>query len=276
MFNLNISEEKRQLLIQFKNVIFIFLLLMDFIFIILITFVDLSYNVLFFMVSFDLFICLLLFIHLCFDYKDYDKGSLSFIKDYFFDIVAVIPFNFIFFRYLAVFRMARFLQFFQVFKIFKVGGTARGSLKYFIQNRLFEILVVIVFIYILFSSVILTQIDSSFSTIFDAFWFNVVTMTSVGYGDITPASYSGKLLSMFSIVMGIVFVSIFTAAMSALYMEKQEEETKNHIQKQIEKFVGHLKEENEKLNERIDTLESENEKLNEKLDVVIDLLNEKE
>ena len=272
MFSVNISEENRQLLIQLKNVVFIFLLMMDFIFIVLITFFDLSTSQLLFMVSFDLFICLLLFIHLCFDYKDYDKGNLSFIKEHFFDIVSIIPFDFIFLRFLAVFRIVRFLQFFQIFKILRVGGTVAGSLKFFVQNGLLKILVVIVFIYILFSSVILTNVDPSFSTVFDAFWFNVVSMASVGYGDITPVTDSGKVLSMLSIIMGIGFVSIFTAAMSAVYMEKPEEETRDKIKNHVSHYVRHLEDENKILHERIDNLEKQNEMLSEKLDVVIKLL----
>jgi voltage-gated potassium channel Kch len=125
---------------------------------------------------------------------------------------------------------------------------------------------------VLFASVTLVEIDPAFTNIFEAFWFNVVTITSVGYGDISPLTEPGKIIAMLSIIIGLTFVSIFTAAMSAYYMEKPETETRNKVKNELKKHAEVLKEENERLNERISFLEENNKLLNEKLDLVLDLL----
>ena len=151
-----------------------------------------------------------------------------------------------------------------------------GSFKFFIQNRLLKILAIILFMYLFFSAVVLKNIDPSFSSVYEAFWFNIVTITSVGYGDVTPLTDSGKLIAMCSIILGIGFVSIFTAATSAIYMEKPEKETRYKIAEHFTNHHEHLKQENEKLNERLNILEKQNEELNEKLDEVIKLLEDKE
>ncbi len=274
--NYNISDDRWENIVQLKNVFLILLIILDLFFILIIALNNVSYDLLNCIALFDLGLCILLFIQLCNDYKNYDGTVISFLKEHTIDIMAVIPFNFIFLRYLAVFRFARLIQVLQIFKVLYISDVAKGSFKYFIHNRLLKVLVIILFMYLLFSSVTLSEIDPSFASVFDAFWFNMVTISSVGYGDLTPLTDSGKIISIVSIIIGLVFVSIFTAAMSAVYMEKPEEETRTAVKKSIEKYVDHSKKERDMLNKRIVELEKNNKQLNEKLDRVLELLDEED
>jgi len=47
------------------------------------------------------------------------------------------------------------------------------------------------------------DVYSPFSHIYNCIYFNIVTMTTLGYGDIYPKSYIGKLVALFSACMGI-------------------------------------------------------------------------
>ncbi|MGB7327993.1 MAG: transporter substrate-binding domain-containing protein [Rubripirellula sp.] len=48
--------------------------------------------------------------------------------------------------------------------------------------------------------------------IWDGFWFAAVTMTTVGYGDKSPKSVAGRLLALVWMFVGLVIISLFTAA----------------------------------------------------------------
>ena len=50
--------------------------------------------------------------------------------------------------------------------------------------------------------------DSAFGSIPHAMWFMVVTMTTVGYGDVAPLSTAGKLITTFAMNFGILFLSM--------------------------------------------------------------------
>jgi len=48
-----------------------------------------------------------------------------------------------------------------------------------------------------------------------SFWWSAVTMTTVGYGDKSPKSFGGRLVSMIWMFTGIIVISVFTAAITA-------------------------------------------------------------
>ena len=74
--------------------------------------------------------------------------------------------------------------------------------------------------YILLSALIMFQVEpDSFATFFDAIYWAVVTLTTVGYGDIYPVSDVGRIVSMVSSFMGIAIVALPTGIITAGYMD---------------------------------------------------------
>ena len=50
-----------------------------------------------------------------------------------------------------------------------------------------------------------------FGSILRSFWFSIVTMTTIGYGDITPSTALGKILAIGFGLVGIVCIALLTA-----------------------------------------------------------------
>lgn len=55
----------------------------------------------------------------------------------------------------------------------------------------------------------------------DSLWWAVVTMTTVGYGDISPASMWGKLVGVVLMLSGIGIVGLFTATIASVFVENK-------------------------------------------------------
>ena len=124
------------------------------------------------------------------------------------DLLAIVPllFGTMDIRFIRLFRWFRFLRIIRFidleFFIFRIT-TEDGK----IFARILFILFAIVFVY----SGLIYQVEhqinqENFRNFLDAFYFSVVTMTTVGFGDLTPLSESGRLLTLLMILTGIILI----------------------------------------------------------------------
>lgn len=274
---IDVDETGLEILNELKSVILLILTVIDLIFIFLSTIYSFSFRVDMLFANYDFIVCLLLFIDLSYDFYCSKKSFKEyFIKDkQILSLLSLLPFDLLF-RYFAVFRLFRFLK---IIKIVRVWHVIRDldSLYYFIERHMLKLLLIILMIYVAISSVLLIVLDSSFDDLMDAIWFIVVTISSVGYGDIVPANPIGKSLAILTIIIGTISVAIFTAYLSAMYNQRPEMETRatftKHIRK-MEKQNKTLNSEITMLNDKISVMEKENELLNKKLDEMTDKLDE--
>jgi voltage-gated potassium channel len=54
-----------------------------------------------------------------------------------------------------------------------------------------------------------------FSSIFDSLWWSIVTLTTVGYGDVYPITVGGRIFTFFILLIGLGIVAIPTGIISA-------------------------------------------------------------
>jgi len=55
-------------------------------------------------------------------------------------------------------------------------------------------------------------------------WLAIQTVTTVGYGDITPKDVIGRLIAMFIMLEGVAFIAIVTAAVTSSFVARAERE----------------------------------------------------
>jgi len=87
------------------------------------------------------------------------------------------------------------------------------------RNRL-DKLVAVILITLLIGVVGMSYFEPSLS-VADALWWSVVTITTVGYGDISPASPGGRMVGVLLMVFGIGFLGMFTATMATIFIENR-------------------------------------------------------
>ena len=59
------------------------------------------------------------------------------------------------------------------------------------------------------------------SGIVDTFWWALVTITTVGYGDVVPHSIWGRIIGLVIMLSGVVLVSLFTATIASIFVERK-------------------------------------------------------
>jgi len=63
--------------------------------------------------------------------------------------------------------------------------------------------------------------NEQFKTVFDTVWYTIVTLSTVGYGDKTPATVEGKLIGILMILFGVAIVGAVTGRIASFLVEKQ-------------------------------------------------------
>lgn len=66
-------------------------------------------------------------------------------------------------------------------------------------------------------------VNPNVHSLWDSFWWTIVTITTVGYGDIYPVTTGGRILAMFLMLGGIATFSAVTATISAHLIRKRDE-----------------------------------------------------
>jgi voltage-gated potassium channel len=59
-------------------------------------------------------------------------------------------------------------------------------------------------------------------TFFDAVWWSVVTLTSLGYGDIYPVTTEGRIVGIFLMFFGIILIGVIAGSVSRHYFVQRE------------------------------------------------------
>lgn len=124
------------------------------------------------------------------------------------DLIAILPFllrltNIQYIRMFRWFRILKLIRFINLNVYFLRISSEDGA----IFARILFTLFTIIFIY----SGLIYQVEhpvnaEAFETFVDAFYFSVVTMTTVGFGDVTPISELGRLLTVLMILTGIALI----------------------------------------------------------------------
>jgi voltage-gated potassium channel len=58
-----------------------------------------------------------------------------------------------------------------------------------------------------------------FEHLTEAFWYILQTVTTVGYGDVTPTDPTGRLVGALVMLLGLSFMSILTAIITSSFIE---------------------------------------------------------
>jgi voltage-gated potassium channel Kch len=63
-----------------------------------------------------------------------------------------------------------------------------------------------------------------YSDIWVGMWWALQTVTTVGYGDVTPKNPSGRIIATFVMLQGIAFLAITTAAITSTFVARANKE----------------------------------------------------
>ncbi|XP_023810812.1 potassium voltage-gated channel subfamily KQT member 5-like isoform X3 [Oryzias latipes] len=137
----------------------------------------------------------------------------------------------------SVLRSLRFLQILRMVRMDRRGGTWKllGSVVYAHSKELVTAWY-IGFLVLIFASFLVYLVENKFNKDFatyaDALWWGTITLTTIGYGDKTPKTWTGRMLSAGFALLGISFFALPAGILGSGFALKVQEQ---HRQKHFEK-----------------------------------------
>jgi voltage-gated potassium channel len=140
------------------------------------------------------------------------------------DLLSLIPtylgLIFVESHYLTVIRILRLLR---IFRIFKLAPYIKESNLLLISLRNSRRKISIFFFFMILLTTILGSamyvieygVNDKFSSIPESIYWAIVTITTVGYGDISPVTPMGKFLASFMMILGYAIIAVPTGIITA-------------------------------------------------------------
>ena len=152
------------------------------------------------------------------------------------DLLAILPSLFL----LPGFRVLRILRFLRVFRIFKATrfilavDRLASALREIQQELLALVILSLMLVYLAACGIHYFERDvqpEAFGSIIDSMWWAVVTLTTVGYGDVYPETGGGKVFTALVTLVGVGLIAIPSGLLASVLTEarverEKEEETK--------------------------------------------------
>lgn len=202
---------------------------------------------------FDLVVCLILIVeyiinlYLSSSKKEFILDPMNMIG-----LIASIPFDFILMETVSQFTLLRYLRLLKLVRIFLLSSRLSFIEELFKKTHLHKILIGLITTIGLFT-LLLYFFGPSYN-LFDDFYFVVVTLTTVGYGDITPKTYNEKILALILILIGIIIFSTITAAISSFLTDRILKNDNEDIEEKINYII-----------EKCDNISYENQQLKKQI-----------
>jgi len=146
------------------------------------------------------------------------------------DLLSIIPIfiPFILPNQITLIRLLRLVSIFKLGRFTKYSKSLEQLKRVF--KRKSEIFVIMLFFLVfilLFSSVIMYVVEYSaqpdkFSSIPASLWWAIMTVTTVGYGDIIPVTPLGKIIASFVTLTGVLILALPSAILATGFIEERQ------------------------------------------------------
>lgn len=195
--------------------------------------------------AFDVIICLILWVEFIYSYM-HSQNKKRYLGDNYLSIAGMLPLDFMFLRGLRLIKLVNFIKKFAL-------SHESEAIEKFLKRTLLDKIISISIIFIFVVAVLIRLIDSNINDIPTALWYTFVTMTGTGYGDVVPATVSGRLIGIIAMLGGIIIFATITAVISSVYVSRVSRDHHDNLESKIDDLTSEI----ERLNEKIDELKKE-------------------
>jgi voltage-gated potassium channel len=218
--------------------------------------------------TFDLIVAILILLDLIF-YRIKNRQtnffSRVFFRDYWFFFVAIIPLTFICFNIFHLFNytiIIGLIGIFRIYALYRVLLIGSSRVRKYPSKTKLDYATIVLFLVLIIGSYLFFiaehAVNPEVSTYESAMWYSIVSMTTVGYGDIVPITAIGRIIGVIIILTGMGYVSLVTATLAYSFLDFFRKESRKAAEKVENRVVDY--------EDKLDELIMQVNKLEKKID----------
>lgn len=150
------------------------------------------------------------------------------------DLMAILPS----YREISILRI---LVLFRAFKILRYARSL-SSFIFILKSKKFELMTLLTLtaFFVFIAGIMLYVFEGDgdnpkIENLFDSFYWALVTISTVGYGDIAPVTPEGRVVSMLIIMTGVGLIAFTTSIIVSSFSERLVELREDRVMKEVEK-----------------------------------------
>lgn len=151
------------------------------------------------------------------------KNKKEYVKQNVLDLIAIIPVSSAFriFRTFKIFRFLKIAKLTKLTRILTVSGQLISKCKTFLDTNGFKYMLLLSFILVLVGGALISFFENM--NFVDGIWWAFVTTTTVGYGDISPASVAGRIIACVLMITGIGLIGSLTSTITSFFIGRKDD-----------------------------------------------------
>lgn len=146
----------------------------------------------------------------------YSKKTWSYIFSFYgiIDLLAILPFYLSFgldFRSVRIFRIFRVFRILKLTRYNKAMKRFKEAAKLAREEIILFMIITTILIFLSAMGIYFFENEAQpdkFQSVFHSLWWSIVTLTTVGYGDVYPITVGGKIFTFFILIVGIGVVTV--------------------------------------------------------------------
>ncbi|MCZ6617070.1 MAG: ion transporter [Gammaproteobacteria bacterium] len=158
------------------------------------------------------------------------------------DLAAILPFYLATGLDLRSVRILRLLRLFRIFKLVRYSTAIhRFHTAFIIAKEELVLFFMVAMMLFFFAAVGVYYFENSaqpelFASVFHSLWWAVITLTTVGYGDVYPVTVGGRIFTFFVLMIGLGIIAVPTGILASALSKARDVEGESQ-QSSVEKVV---------------------------------------
>ncbi|MBC1904067.1 MULTISPECIES: potassium channel family protein [Listeria] len=145
--------------------------------------------------------------------------KLRYIREHWIELIALIPLD-------SMFRLVRAFRLLRILRLGSIGSRYFTPIYSFLKEKNMHKVFIALLVLLLIIPIPIFIIEPKINSYADAFWWTIVTVTTVGYGDLSPVTIYGRIIAGILMLLGISIIGVVTSVISSLFISNEKDISK--------------------------------------------------